>query len=258
MTKQRPNGQEPSLGGKRAPRLTGQEPSLSQNWIDSYGRFQVPGLEAPPISGRRRPLVVHAEFEDSTAELVALLAESNGYDVRRAADGHAAVNLVRALEPNLLVVSLRLPGFDGFQLIRRVRDDRDPLVRATPILVMDERHGEHIFRQAFQSGADDYLELPYEVPALLRAWRRVAGYLHRPTPLTALTNPDGLIREVALSWLLEKRPAGLVSGLGELLWQPDPTVRATVRGALRRLGTLEARAVLARHESSGDGGSDQL
>jgi CheY-like chemotaxis protein len=252
VTKRTSTGFDPLLGGNRAARANGREPSLSRDWIDSYGRFLVPGLEAPPVSGRRRPLVVHAEFDESTAELIALLAESNGYDVRCAPDGPTAVNLIRALEPNLVAVSLRLPVFDGFQVIRQVRADADPLIASSPILVMDERQGERFILEAFRSGADDYLELPYEVPVLLRGWRRVAGYLHRPTPLTALTNPDGLTREVALSYLLEERPAGLEDGLGELLWQPDPTVRSTVRDALWRLGTSEARAVLARATHSHD------
>ena len=250
MSRRSSTGHDPFLGGSRAARLSGREPSLSRNWIESNGQFLVPGLEAPPVSGRRRPLVVHAEFDDSTAELVALLAGSNGYDVRRAPDGPAAVNLIRALEPNLAVVSLRLPGFDGFQVIRQVRGDADPLISSSPILVMDERQGERFVLEAFRSGADDYLELPYEVPALLRGWRRVSGFLHRPAPLTALTNPDGLTREVALSYLLERRPVGLEDGLGGLLWQPDPTVRSTVRDALRRLGTIEAQAVLARASQS--------
>jgi len=252
VTKRNITGRDPFLGGKQALQVSGHEPSLSRSWADSYGRFQVPGLEAPPASGRRRPLAVHAEFDENTAELVALLAESNGYHVRHAPDGPAAVNLIRALEPNLAVVSLRLPGFDGFQVIREVRADADPLISLSPILVMEERQGERFVLEAFRSGADDYLELPYEVPVLLRAWRRVAGFLHRPAPLTALTNPDGLIREVALSYLLEMRPAGLEDGLGDLLWQPDPTVRSTVRDALRRLGTSEAEAVLARASQSHD------
>lgn len=246
MTDHKPGPLDPFLGGNHAPQINGHEPSLSKNWANSYGRFQVSGLEAPPVSGRRHPLVVHAEFDRSTAELIALLAESNGYEIRQAPDGPTATNLIRALEPNLAVISLRLPGFDGMQVIRRIRSDNDPLIASCPILVMDERQGEHIVLEAFRSGADDYLELPYEVPALLRAWRRVAGYLHRPAPLTALTNPDGLIRDVALSFLLDRRPVGLEAGLGELLWQPDPTVRSTVRDALRRLGTSEAHDVLAR------------
>jgi CheY-like chemotaxis protein len=243
----KPSGNEPFLGGQRAIRLTGFEPALSGAAGSPYGRFRVAGLEAPPVNGRKRPLVVFAEFDDNTAELVQLLAESNGYEVRRTNKGADALHLVRAIEPNMLVVTFRLPGMNGMELIHSVRTHPDKLVQNLPILVMDVRHGTRIVRDVFSFGADDFLELPCELPAMLRAWRRVTGFLRRPFPLTAAANENESIREVALDSLLESRPEGLVNGLGELLWQPDPEVRAAVRASLRRLGTPEAKAVLERH-----------
>ncbi len=222
------------------------EPGLSREFGPLYGRFRLEGYEAPSVMGRRKPLVVLAELDDSVAELADLLGASNGYDVRRTDDGERAVDLIRALDPNLLVLSLRLPGMDGLEVIRRVRRHPDPLVQRIPILVMDVQHGEQAVMSAFRSGADDYLSMPYDLPVMLRSWRRVAAACLRPAPLTALLNEDAMVRQVALTFLLRRRPDGLVGGLGELLWQPDPTVRAAVRWALKRLGTPDAQAMLDR------------
>ncbi len=252
----RGNGNEPTLGGKRAVRLSGMEPALSREFMPLYGRFRVKGLEAPSVVGRRRPLVVLAECDYGIAELAYLIGDSNGYDVRLVEDGDQALGAVRALQPNLLVVSMRLPVVDGLEVIQQVRSDRDQLICHIPILVMDVQHDRRLVLSAFEAGADDYLEMPYELPVMLRSWRRVTGSSLRPSPLTALLNEDRTIRRVAISYLLEVQPEGLAFGLGELLWQPDPLVRALVRWALLRLGTDEAHAVLEERTRPAGSGMD--
>jgi CheY-like chemotaxis protein len=251
MTMRRPsgyNGREPRIGGHHPARITGQEPSLGHGSYPLYGPIRMVGLEAPPVIGRRRPLVILAEYDDDTAELALLLADSNGYDVRRVDDGREAWHLVRALEPNLLVTNLRLPGMSGQTLMRRIREYRDPLLANVPILVMDVHHGHQDVLAAFLAGADDYLEKPYDdVRAMLRCWRRATGSFRRPAPLTAMLNEDVMIRQVALACLLEMRPAGLVGGLADLLWHADPDVCAAVRWGLQRLNTPEALDVLSTH-----------
>jgi CheY-like chemotaxis protein len=222
------------------------EPALSRTFGPLYGRFQIAGLEAPAVEGRRRPLVVLAEFDAGILQLTGMLADSNGYDVRTTDDGMQAYAMVRALHPDLLVVGHRLFGISGLDVVRRVRNCHDLLIERTPVLVMDVRHGTRAVLDAFRSGADDYLEIPNELNTLLRTWRRVTGDPHRPAPLAALLNEDDLIRRAALTYLLESQPTGLEKGLGELLWLPDPEMRATIRWALHRIGTAEARALLAR------------
>ncbi|MBN1310841.1 MAG: response regulator [Anaerolineae bacterium] len=239
------SGFEPGLGGQQA--LSGMEPALSREFGPLYGLFRMKGLEAPPVSGRRRPLVVIAERDPDTAHLVYLLAESNGYHVKLTDDGMQAWQMVKTFSPDLLVTNIQLVGMKGLELIRRIRAaDRDGLY-SLPILVMDVHHRHQDVMAAFKSGADDYLEMPYDLHGLLRCWRRGLTACYRPPPLTALQNDDVMIRQLALSDLLERRPEGLVSGLSEYLWHPDPTLRTAVRWALRRIGTEEALAAIERH-----------
>lgn len=241
------SGREPRLGGVHQVRTTGHEPALGHDFRPLYGPVRIPGFEAPQVIGRRRPLVLLAECDDDTAELAAFLGESNGYDVRRIADGAEAWRMARVIEPNLLVLNIRLPHIGGLEIIQRIRQHHDKLISSIPVLVMDVHHRHQDVFAAFISGADDYLEKPYhDIRLLLRSWQRVLGNVRRPAPLTAMLNEDGLIRQVALSCLLRFRPQGLVAGLGELLWQPEPDIHAAVRWALARLDTPEAREILAQ------------
>lgn len=241
----KPSGDEPILRNECGA-LSGMEPALSRQFGPPYGRFRMKGFEAPPVTGRRRPLVLLAISDQGSGELASLLANSNGYDVRICTDGAEALTLVRTLVPDLLVVGIRLINLDGLSLIRHLRASPDPLVKALPVLVMNVVHRADALWQAFESGADDYLEMPYEITGLLAAWRRVCGGRRQPAPLTALFNGQESIREVAADYLIKTHPAGLETALGEMLWQPDPEVRRTVRALLARLGTAEAREMLTQ------------
>lgn len=242
-------GLEPRLGGRAALRITGMEPALSREFGPLYGRFRVRGLEAPDVVGRRRPLVILAEHDPDTANLIWLLADSNGYDVKVTHDGLEASRLVESCQPNLLVLNIRLSLLDGYEVIRSIRQSPDERIRAMPILLMDVHHRPRDVLAAFWAGVDDYLEMPYDIPVMLRCWRRVTAMCRRPSPLTALDNEDVMIQQVALAYLLERRPEGLITGLADFLWQPDPTMYTAVRWALRQLGTHEALSALAAFDS---------
>nr|MBN1229718.1 response regulator [Anaerolineae bacterium] len=243
---QQQTGAEPGISLSHLLRSSGLEPGLSHLFEDRYGHWQVEGLEAPEVCGRRRPLVALAEYDNNLAELVCLLAESNGYDVRRTDNGAHLLALVKSLQPDMVVTGLRLPGMSGLELIRQLRVNEDPLISHVPVLILDVRHSGHAAWKVFESGADDYFEMPGELTAMLRAWRRVVAHIRRPSPLTALLNEDEIVRNTALSFLLETQPPGLEAGLGELLWQPDPAVRMLVRWALRLLNTQESQEILSR------------
>ncbi|MBN1430086.1 MAG: response regulator [Anaerolineae bacterium] len=240
------NGCEPALGGH--PALTGMEPALSREFGPLYGLFRINGLEAPAVPERRRPLVVLAERDPDTAQLVYLLAESNGYHVKMIDNGTQAWQMIQMYIPDLLVTNIQLVGMEGLGIIRRVRAAQNVRLRTLPVLVMDVHHRHQDVMAAFQSGADDYLEMPYDRRAMLRGWQRLLTLRRLPSPLTALQNEDVMIRQVALSDLLGRRPDGLVEGLSEYLWHPDRTLKTTVCWALRRLGTEAALAVLERHQ----------
>ena len=77
-----------------------------------------------------RVLVV--DDEPSLAELLASVLRYEGWEIKTAADGSTAVRAARELQPDAIVLDMMLPDFDGLEVLRRVRRDPAPRLRAFP------------------------------------------------------------------------------------------------------------------------------
>ncbi|WP_216910592.1 response regulator transcription factor [Nocardia noduli] len=122
----------------------------------------------------RRILVVDDEV--TIAESVAARLRAEGFTVEMAHDGPGAVAAVRANEPDLVVLDVMLPGFDGLEVCRRIQAGR-----AIPVLMLTARIDETDQLVGLGVGADDYLTKPFSmrvlaarVHALLRRVDRAA------------------------------------------------------------------------------------
>lgn len=100
------------------------------------------------------------------------------YDVLTATDGHAAFRMIRSAQPDLVVLDLTLPGLDGLEVCRRVRDAG----LRTPIVMLTSRTEESDRVRGLEVGADDYVSKPFSLPEL---FARIRGILrHRRSWLT--------------------------------------------------------------------------
>ncbi|MEV0248675.1 response regulator transcription factor [Nocardia sp. NPDC050712] len=122
----------------------------------------------------RRILVVDDEV--TIAESVAARLRAEGFTVEIAHDGPAAVAAVAAREPDLVVLDVMLPGFDGLEVCRRIQAGR-----SLPVLMLTARTDETDQLIGLGVGADDYLTKPFSmrvlvarVHALLRRMERTA------------------------------------------------------------------------------------
>jgi len=120
----------------------------------------------------KRVLVVDDDVK--TVELVKLYLNRDGYRVFAAYDGVAALRLARESHPDLIVLDLILPGFDGFQLCRTLRAESD-----VPIIMLTARTTDQDRLMGLDLGADDYVTKPFspkELAARVRAvLRRLPG-----------------------------------------------------------------------------------
>jgi DNA-binding response OmpR family regulator len=121
------------------------------------------------------PTVLLVEDTGDLAQIVARELESSGYRVLRAADGKAALDLHARARPDLLVLDWMLPGLDGLEVLRRVRQAPGPAA-ATPVLMLTARGEEADRVLGLEVGADDYLTKPFSVRELLA---RVRALLRR-------------------------------------------------------------------------------
>ena len=126
-------------------------------------------------AGPTRVLVV--DDEENLIELVQGYLAGEGYDVLTASDGLSAVALAREAQPDLIVLDLMLPGIDGLEVCRRVRQFSDAYI------VMLTARAEEIDKVVGLSvGADDYVTKPFSPRELVL---RVHAVLRRRGPFQA-------------------------------------------------------------------------
>ncbi len=123
---------------------------------------------------QRRVLVV--DDDPTIADSVAVRLRAEGFEVQMASDGPAAVTAFRNGRPDLVVLDVMLPGFDGLEVCRRIQADRP-----VPVLMLTARAEETDMLVGLGVGADDYLTKPFSlrelvarVHALLRRTDRAA------------------------------------------------------------------------------------
>jgi len=120
----------------------------------------------------KKVLVVDDDVK--TVELVKLYLNRDGYRVLTAYDGTEALRLARENHPDLIVLDLMLPGMDGFELCRTLRDESD-----VPIVMLTARTTDEDKLTGLSLGADDYVSKPFsprELAARVRAvLRRLPG-----------------------------------------------------------------------------------
>jgi two-component system OmpR family response regulator len=119
-----------------------------------------------------RILVV--DDEQSITDFIALGLRHEGFEVRTAADGRAALRAVDDFKPDLVVLDLMMPRMDGWQLCREIAGERS---RGIIILSALDETSDRI--QGLELGADDYLVKPFEFGELLA---RVRAVLRRRNP----------------------------------------------------------------------------
>jgi DNA-binding response OmpR family regulator len=117
----------------------------------------------------RRILVV--EDDTKTADLVSLYLERAGFQVYRAADGTTALESLRTVRPDLVILDLMLPGLDGWQVCQRLRAESD-----VPIIMLTARVSENDKLHGLTLGADDYVTKPFSPRELVA---RVQAVLRR-------------------------------------------------------------------------------
>lgn len=114
---------------------------------------------------------------DDTEDLRVLVAEAlrkvGGFQVVTADDGIQGLERYFDVHPDCVVIDIKMPGLDGYQLIHALRGD--PASAATPLVVLSALVGEHERLAGMLSGADEYLLKPVSLPELIATVRRVIG-----------------------------------------------------------------------------------
>ena len=116
------------------------------------------------MGNRQAPLVLIVDDFEDNREMYAQYLRFHGYEIAEAADGQEALDQAAALRPDVIVMDLSLPGMDGWEATRRLK--QEPSTRDIPVIALTGHAltgSEHTAREA---GCDTFLTKPC-APAVL-------------------------------------------------------------------------------------------
>jgi CheY-like chemotaxis protein len=125
----------------------------------------------PDITGRR---VLVVEDNIDAAETMRLMLDMTGYEARTAHDGPAALALARSFRPEVVLLDIGLPGKDGYEVARKLRDL--PETRSALLVALTGYGYDEDRRRAAEAGFDAFQVKPVEPQALEDL---LAGYFSR-------------------------------------------------------------------------------
>lgn len=115
--------------------------------------------------------ILVVDDEVSLQETLTYKLEKEGYQVEVAGDGLTALELARSTHPDLVILDVMLPGMDGFEVCRNLRQESN-----IPVLMLTARDDEIDRVVGLEVGADDYLPKPFSMRELIA---RVKALLRR-------------------------------------------------------------------------------
>ncbi|SHK10735.1 response regulator transcription factor [Paramaledivibacter caminithermalis] len=153
---------------------------------------------------KRRVLVV--DDEQHILELIQFNLESNGFDVYTCDNGEDAVRIANNEEFDLIILDIMLPGIDGIEVCKRIRDINGKNI---PIIMLTAKGEENDKIKGLDIGADDYMTKPFSIRELLA---RIRAVLRR----TDKKNNDNIIKVKNLIIDIEKHEVKKDNALLEL------------------------------------------
>ena len=130
-----------------------------------------------------KPTILIVEDDLDVAEMLNAYFRVQGYDVLTVNWGEDGLRASEASRPDLIILDIRLPDIDGFEVAKRLRTQRN--TKNIPIIFLTEKRGRQDRLKGLEIGGDDYITKPFDVQELRL---RVRNALQRNTQGT-LTNP---------------------------------------------------------------------
>jgi two-component system response regulator MtrA len=125
--------------------------------------------------------ILVVDDDTALAEMIGIVLKSEGYEPSFCADGAAAFEAYRAVQPDLVLLDLMLPGMNGIEVCARIREDS-----GVPIIMLTAKGDTADVVKGLESGADDYVVKPFNPKELVA---RIKTRL-RPSPESSTSTLD--------------------------------------------------------------------
>jgi two-component system, OmpR family, response regulator MprA len=132
--------------------------------------------------------VLVVDDEDNIIELIRLGLRYEGFQVEVASNGEQGIALAQRIDPDLVILDVMMPGIDGLEVCRRLRNN--PTTRDIPILMLTAKDEVSDRILGLQTGADDYLTKPFDFYELLE---RIKAILRRQNRAKSVQGDSGTL-----------------------------------------------------------------
>jgi CheY-like chemotaxis protein len=135
-------------------------------------------------------------------KLTRIVLAGEGYEVRAAADAEEALELLETFRPRLALVDIQLPGMDGLELTRRIK--QNPELRGTLVVALTAFAMKGDEQKAVGAGCDGYITKPIDtraLPAMVQGYLSKAGTAAPPRPAPATPHP--VLRDLEQRFMAE-------------------------------------------------------
>ena len=140
------------------------------------------------MAAKQKILIV--DDDNNIAELISLYLTKEMYETRIAEDGEEALSIFREFDPNLVILDLMLPGKDGYEVCREIRQMKD-----TPVIMLSAKGETFDKVLGLELGADDYMIKPFDSKELVARVKAVLRRYKAASPRPVEVQPDAKIVE---------------------------------------------------------------
>ncbi len=140
------------------------------------------------MAAKQKILIV--DDDNNIAELISLYLTKEMYETRIAEDGEEALSIFREFDPNLVILDLMLPGKDGYEVCREIRQMKD-----TPVIMLSAKGETFDKVLGLELGADDYMIKPFDSKELVARVKAVLRRYKAVSPRPVEVQPDAKIVE---------------------------------------------------------------
>jgi two-component system response regulator MtrA len=137
------------------------------------------------------PLIMVVDDDQDLAEMLGIVLNGSGFEVDLVNNGDGVMDIFHANTPDLVLLDVMLPGIDGIEVCRRIRQES-----MVPIVMLTAKGDTHDVVLGLEAGADDYMVKPFN-PSELVARLKVRLRRSNTDPITSLRIGDLAIDQVA-------------------------------------------------------------
>jgi len=127
-----------------------------------------------------RKIILTVEDQPNIRRLITYVLTKAGYKVLQAGDGAAAVRVLQQNIPDLILLDLRMPKMDGFELLTLLR--KYEAAASVPVVILTSLNTPRDLDRALQLGVVDYLTKPIDPRALVERVREIVGVSSAESP----------------------------------------------------------------------------